>query len=129
MGRERDEGQAAVELALVLPLVVTLFLAVAQVTLVAHDQILVVHAARAGAREAAVGGDAGAVRRAVLAGAAAGGGLTPDRTVIESSRRGGVDAWVEVRVRYRAPTDLPVIGALLPTLELEARAVLPQEDG
>ena len=52
-----DEGQAAVELALVLPLVALLLLALVQVGLVVRDQILVIHAAREAAREAAV--DAG----------------------------------------------------------------------
>ena len=49
-GRREDGGQAAVELALVLPMVCTLLLAVVQVALVVHAQLLVVHAAREGAR-------------------------------------------------------------------------------
>ena len=45
------------ELALVLPLVVALLLAVVQVGLIVRDQVLVVHAAREAAREAAVDPD------------------------------------------------------------------------
>ena len=52
--RRGDGGQASVELALVLPLVVLLLLAVVQLGLLVRDQILVVHAAREAAREAAV---------------------------------------------------------------------------
>jgi len=61
------KGQASVELALVLPLVVVLLLVVVQVGLVVRDQILVVHAAREAAREAAVDTSADAPRRAALA--------------------------------------------------------------
>jgi Flp pilus assembly protein TadG len=57
-----------VELALVLPLVLLLLLGVVQVGLVVRDQILVVHAAREAAREAAVDPAPGAARRAALAG-------------------------------------------------------------
>jgi Flp pilus assembly protein TadG len=45
-----DRGQATVELALVLPLVAMLTLAIVQVALVARDQNLVTHAAREAAR-------------------------------------------------------------------------------
>ncbi|HWI04001.1 MAG TPA: TadE/TadG family type IV pilus assembly protein [Acidimicrobiales bacterium] len=46
-----DEGQASVELALVLPLVMMLLLAVVQLGLLVRDQILVVHAAREAVRD------------------------------------------------------------------------------
>ena len=57
-GAHPDAGQATVELALVLPVVVLLLMAVFQVAVVARDQVLTVQAARAAVREAAV--DAGA---------------------------------------------------------------------
>jgi Flp pilus assembly protein TadG len=41
-----EDGQATVELALVLPLVAVLLLALVQAAVVARDQILVAHAAR-----------------------------------------------------------------------------------
>ena len=66
--RRGDEGQAAVELALVLPLVVALLLAVVQVGLIVRDQVLVVHAAREAAREAAVDPDPAAALRAAASG-------------------------------------------------------------
>jgi hypothetical protein len=122
---ERDEGQAAVELALVLPLVVLLLLIVVQVTLVARDQILVVHAARAGARAAAVGETAGGVRAAVLESAGP-GGLKPDRLTAETSHIGGSDI-VIVHVRYRPSTDVALVGALLPDVELRAKAAMRAE--
>jgi len=119
---ERDEGQAAVELALVLPLLVVLLLAVVQVTLVARDQILVVHAARAGARQAAVDADPVEVRRAVVAAS----GLKADRLEVDTTTVGsGRD--VVTRVRFRGSTDVALVGPLLPDVTLEATATMRSE--
>ena len=57
MNRHRQRGQATVELALALPLVCLLLLAVLQVAVVARDRLAVEHAARAAARAAAVSAD------------------------------------------------------------------------
>ena len=61
-------GTAAVEFALVLPLVLTIALALAlvQVGLLVRDRLLVESAARAGARAAAIQADPGAVNEAVV---------------------------------------------------------------
>ena len=50
MRRDRDSGSAAVEFALVLPVVLVVALALVQVGLLARDRLLVEAAARAGAR-------------------------------------------------------------------------------
>ena len=64
----RQRGQATVELALGLPLVLLGVLLVVQVGLVVADQVRVVHAAREGVRAAAVDDrDRCAARRAALA--------------------------------------------------------------
>jgi Flp pilus assembly protein TadG len=118
-----DEGQAAVELALVLPLVVVVLLAVVQVGLVVRDQILVVHAAREAAREAAVDPGADAPRRAALAGS----GLPGDRLSVTSAGRGAAGSRVRVEVRYRAPTAVPLVGAALGDVTLEAAATMRVE--
>ena len=68
MRRQREGGQAAVELALALPLLALLALALLQVTLVVRDQVLLTHAAREAAREAAVDPEPGAARRGALQG-------------------------------------------------------------
>jgi Flp pilus assembly protein TadG len=122
---ERDEGQAAVELALVLPLLVALLLTVVQVVLVARDQILVVHAARAGARQAAVDGDARSVRRAVLEAGA--GTLEPGRLTVDVVPSPRPGASVTVSVGYRAPTNVPLVGPLLPDVPLGGRATMASE--
>lgn len=118
-----DRGQAAVELALVLPLVAALALTLLQVALVVRDQVLVVHAAREGARAAAVSDDSGAARAAALAGA----GLAPDRVVVEASGRGAAGSRVRVLVRYVSVTDLPLVGPLVGNVELSGSASMRVE--
>ena len=92
-----DHGQATVELALLLPLLVLLLLVILQIGLVGRDVLLVTHASREAARAAAVDPDPGAA----LAAARAAGGLDPARMT------------VRVTVSYRAATDVPLIGGLL----------------
>ena len=118
----REDGQAAVELALVLPFVLLLFLALLQVGLVVRDEVLVVHAAREAARRAAVDPSPAGPRLVALAGS----GLPADRLTVTATRQGpgGV---VEVTVRYRSPTGLPLIGPLLPDVRLEAKSTMRVE--
>jgi len=107
--RRGGHGQATVELALLLPVVVLLVLAVLQLALVARDVVLVTHASREAARAAAVDPEPDAPLRA----ARAAGGLDPDRLRVEA--RGGADAGdrVQVEVTYEIPTTVPIIGSLL----------------
>lgn len=121
-GRE-DEGQASVELALALPLVVLLLLAVVQLGLVVRDQILVVHAAREAVREAAVDPSPDAPRRAALAGST----LAGDRLTVTSTGRGAVGSRVRVEVAYRAPTSMPLVGAALGDLTIRSSATMRVE--
>ncbi len=118
-----DEGQAAVELALVLPLVAILLLGLVQVGLIVRDQILVVHAAREAAREAAVDGRPGVPARA----AAASSTLDQGRLTVESSDRGGPGSRVKITVTYRAPTDVPLVGGAIPDVTLQASATMRVE--
>ena len=122
MRRSReDRGQAAVELALVLPVVCLLLLAVVQVGLVVHAQLLVVHAAREGVRAAAVDESFPAARLAVVAGTP----LDPDRVTVGTADAG--DGRVRVVVHYRFSTDVPLIGAMLGDIDLTAAAVMRRE--
>jgi len=115
-----DEGQAAVELALVLPLVVTILLAVLQVGLVVRDQVLVVHAAREAARAAAVDPRPEAPTEAARASAP----LLAERLSVRSDPRGVPGSRVRVVVRYRAPTVVPLAGAVVGDVDLEATATM-----
>ena len=111
------------DLALVLPLVVILLLAVAQLGLLVRDQILVVHAAREAVREAAVDPAADAPRRAALASSA----LTGSRLTVTSTGRGAVGTRVRVEVAYRAPTGVPLLGEAVGNLTLRASATMRVE--
>lgn len=114
--RRPDSGQAVVELALTIPLLVLLLLAIVQVGLVVRDQILVVHASREAARAAAVDPDSGAPRRA----AERSSELSSDRIRLEISDRGAPGSTLRVTIRYSSPTEVPLIGALLPDVQLRA---------
>ena len=123
MRRRAEEGQAAVELALCLPLVAALALALLQVALVVRDQVAVVHASREAAREAAVSAGPGEARQAALAGAR----LDPDRLEVEVRGRGRPGSRVTVVVRYRAPTVVPLIGPMLGDVGLRATTTMRVE--
>ncbi len=118
-----DGGQASVELALVLPLVMILLLAVVHLGLLVRDQILVVHAAREAAREAAVDPAADAPRRAAVASST----LTDSRMTVTSTGRGAPGSRVRVEVTYRSSTGVPLLGASVGDLTLRASATMRVE--
>jgi hypothetical protein len=102
-----------VELALVLPVVVGLLIMVVQVGLLARDQVLVVHAARAAAREVAVD-PGGAAARAALDGIDSG----RFSLIVGGDTSPGGIATVTVTGR---PTTMPLVGALVGSIELRER--------
>jgi len=111
MLRWRDaRGSVSVEFAAVLPLVAVSLLLVAQIGLLVSEQLAVQHAAREGAREAAVWNDDTRARDAVLRA----GNLDPARTtiVITPAQR-DVGTPVRVDVRY-TPVEMPVVGRFMP---------------
>ena len=120
----RDGGQASVELALVLPVVVVLVLAVVQVGLLARRQVLVTHVAREAVRAASVA-EAGTDGSALGTGLA--GGLDGGRLRVVAADAGA--GHVRVEVTYVDPTDVAVVGALLPDVTLRAAAVMRREGG
>jgi Flp pilus assembly protein TadG len=107
-----ERGTASVEFAAVLPLVLISLLLVVQVALVVAEQLIVQHAAREGAREAAVWNDDARARDAAIRA----GNLESDRadvTVTPSDRP--VGSPVLVTVRYRVPLVVPYVTRFLPT--------------
>jgi Flp pilus assembly protein TadG len=114
-----ESGQATVEFALVLPLVIFLILAVLQSALVVRDYVATVHAAREAARAASVDRDpAAAVRaaRRVLRDASVTVGARPE-----------IGGPVSVTVAYTSHTNLPMVGALFPDPDLHASATMRAE--
>ncbi len=122
-GVGRDRGQSSVEVALLLPLVAVLLLAVVQVGLVVRDQVLVVHAAREAARAAAVDPAEGAARDAAVAATA----LSPARLEVSVDGRGDPGSRVAVAVTYASPTLVPLVGRLLGDVTVTARATMRVE--
>lgn len=110
-----DNGQAAVELALALPLLCVLLLGAVQIVLVSCDQLIVMQAARVGARAAAVSGDPSAA------------GETAVRRAIGKSARVVTtirDKYVTVTVTIVNVTDVALVGALMPDVELTGQATM-----
>jgi hypothetical protein len=112
----RERGQATVEFALVLPLIVFALLAILQVGLVVRDQIAVVHAAREAARAASVDGDPVRAARRVL-----------KRAEVHVGARPAVGQPISVEVTFHDRTDVPLVGALFPDRDLHATAVMRVE--
>ena len=121
--RQREGGQSAVELALALPLLALLALAMLQVALVVRDQVLLTHAAREAAREAAVASDGDAGRRGALAGAR----LDPDRLEVRTTGRRGPGSRVTTTLTYRSATDVPLVGRLVADVQLRASVTMRTE--
>ena len=119
----REEGQATVELALLLPLVCLLALAVVQVGIVVVARVRLEHGAREAVRALAVAPSVAAARDAALRG----GGLDAEALHLEVPGRGGPGSTVEVRLRYRLATDVPLVGPLLDDVTLQTAAVMRVE--
>jgi hypothetical protein len=100
-------------------------MATLQVGLLVKDQLILQGAARAGAREAAVSTDDGAVRQAVSDAAP---GLDGGPLDISIARSGGQGGPATVTVGYRAPILISVVRGLFPdTVDLSGTATMRQE--
>lgn len=119
MTQRRDEGQAAVEFAIALPVVVVLVLGIIQLVVVARDQLAVELAARAAARAASVAADPGASATRAAGDATA---LHP----LDVATRVDGDR-VTVSVRYVDTTDVPLIGAFITDVTLTASVTMVRE--
>lgn len=108
-------GQATVELALTLPVVLVALLLVVQVGLVLRAQLLVADAAREAARAAAVGAEGPAPA-----------GLDPARTTVRTTNA-PTSGFVTVEVEHRFATDVPIVGPLVPDVDLRARVTMRRE--
>lgn len=116
---DSDTGQTTAELAVLFPVVLILALALVQAALVLRDDLAVVNAAREAARAASLDPDPARAERAAAA-------VLPG-AMVRSGPRPAVGELVHVLVSYRSPTDLPLVGPLLPDPILEARAAMRVE--
>ena len=114
-----ERGQTTAELALTFPVVLLLALVLVQAALVLRDDLALTNAAREAARAASVDPDRARAERAAAA-------VLPGATV-SSGPRPAVGELIRVRVSYRSPTTLPLVGPLLPDPLLVARAAMRVE--
>lgn len=112
------------ELAVVLPVIVLLVLAVLQVGVVARDHLVVHHAAREAARRAAVAPTATEARAGAMAATSS---LDRGRLTVALSGGRTSGELVTARVEYRAATDVPLVGALVGDVHLAAEVTMRVE--
>lgn len=115
-----DRGQASIEFALVLPLVLLVLLGLLQVGVYVLEKLEVTGAAREGAREAAVTADRDRIEQAAERSAP---GLDIEVQVERGTVRGD-PAVVAVSAR---PTQLPFMGGIVAELKLESSATMRVE--
>ena len=115
-----QRGQATVELALCLPVLVLLLACLVEIGLLAADQVRLWHAAREGARIAVVDSTVQEVRTA-----AESAGLKPLALQITPgpSERGPGEP-LTVAVSYHPRSRVPLLGALFERTELRASATM-----
>jgi Flp pilus assembly protein TadG len=121
-----ERGTATLEFAMVLPILLILVLALVQVGLIVRDQLVLVGAARAGAREAVVTPDDDRVRSVT---AAAAPGIDASTMVVSINRTGRGDP-ASVSIDYRESLRVPFVDWLFPSsVTLRASASMRQEFG
>ncbi|WP_420639502.1 TadE/TadG family type IV pilus assembly protein [Candidatus Poriferisocius sp.] len=110
-----DRGQAAVETALVLPLLLAVALVLVQVGLLVRDHVLVVHATREAARAAAVQ----PTTDAAMAAARAAADLDAARLQVDTAGGRTTGSLLRVTVRYRPEPAVPLLGRLFSSVTIE----------
>jgi Flp pilus assembly protein TadG len=106
-----EDGQAAAEMALVLPILVAILLAIAQFGILFNNYITLTDATRTGARKAAVSrftGDQGAA--AITAVRSAASNLTPGKLVVSVTSDNWTVPGSDVTVTASYPYDLNILG-------------------
>ena len=119
----REKGAAAVEFALVLPLLVVLLVGIIDFGLYFYNDLAVAHAARDAARYLSVNNVAGAnaaVSKLTLVSA-------PQPTATLTPATSGNAATVTLRTNYRFLTPLPLIVGLQSPLAINATVVMRRE--
>jgi hypothetical protein len=126
--RQDRQGQAMVELALVLPILILVLMGIIDFGRVYHGYLAVTTAAREGARQAAIGASDSEITQTAIRAAAPlpQSALSVQVEPPAASRYPG--APITVEVRYRLPLLTPVIQALLPSpYTVRGQAVMRKE--
>ena len=117
---EHDSGQATVELALLMPLIIVLLLIILNVGLVVRDQLAVWHAASAGARAASLSPDSPDVVQQAVEDEV---GLRPLHLHIVRDEQ-----LITVEVKYPRTINLWLIKHIVPPLTLTASVTMHVQD-
>lgn len=112
----RDHGQATVEFALILPLIVGVIALIVQITIISVSRLEVVDETRHVARIASLAEDP----RAAASSSLPIGSASLVHVVYDESS-------VTVTVSRRVDTDVPIIGRFIPTVEVQSRLVMTRE--
>ncbi len=102
-----------------MPIIAIFLLAIVQVVVIVRGQIAVIHAAREGARAAAVSVSPNA---AAVAAGRAGAGVAPVTVVASTAGKA-----VTVTVRFVDHTSVPLVGAFIPDVTLTGRVTMQFE--
>lgn len=120
MPGERESGQATIELALLLPVLVFLALVIVQMGLLASDNVRLWHAAREAARVGSVDDDPAAIQDA-----ADSAGLSPISVRVEPVPQDRIQGEpLTVYVTYQPGARVPVLGRFMDGLEMSAAATM-----
>ena len=117
---EPDSGQATVELALVMPLIIGLLLIILNVGLVVRNQLAVWHAASAGARAASISPDSPDIVQQAVEDEV---GLRPLHLQIIRDEQ-----LITVEVQYPRTINLWLIKRIVPPLTLSASVTMHVQD-
>ena len=117
---EPDSGQATVELALVMPLIIGLLLIILNVGLVVRDQLAVWHAASAGARAASISPNSPDIVRQAVEDEV---GLRPLHLQIVRDEQ-----LITVKVQYPRTLNVWLIKHIIPPLTLSASVTMHVQD-
>ena len=126
--RQRERGQALVELALVLPILLLVLMAIVDFGRVFHGHLAVTNAAREGARRAAVGASDSVVTAATVAAAAPLDSNIITVTISPAPSERYAGGSISVQVNYSLSILTPFMQAILPNpFPVVGRAVMIQE--
>lgn len=120
----KEEGQSATEFALVLPLILIVILVIIQMGIVVNAQLIIIHAAREGARDGSVTNSNMKIRESVINSAGTLDKNSMNISIKPSSGR-KIGDYITVTVEYNPPIIFPGIELVFPdSISLKSSATM-----